>query len=200
MILLINIIHKKNKKLSKGINRIKINKKFKSIYCLPCKLNKIVYNRLGVKNYSSSTSKRYSFDLWFITGLIEGSFVITITKNPRYKIGWSVQTRMQIKMHEIDRPLIILIQNFFGGIGYVYKPNKYSTVEFIVSTLKDIVNIIIPPYFDKYPLNTKKYYDYMLFKQVTFLMLDKVHNSLEGIQKIINIKASLSLGLSKELK
>ena len=60
---------------------------------------------------------------------------------------------------------------------YISKPNNSSTVEFRVSTLKDIVNVIIP-HFDKYPLITKKYYDYILFKQVILLMLNKVHNIL----------------------
>lgn len=40
----------------------------------------------------------------------------------------------------------------------------------------------------------------MLFKQVILFMLDKVHNTLEGLQKIVNYRASLNLGLSKELK
>lgn len=31
-------------------------------------------------------------------------------------------------------------------------------------------------------------------------MLNKEHNTLEGIQKIINIKAPLNLGLYKDLK
>src|SRR5699024_10799556 len=96
-----------------------------------------------------------------------------------------------------DRPLILSIQKFFGDIGYVSKPNKYSTVEFRVNTLKDIVNIIIPD-FDIYPLKTKKYYDYMFLNQVVFLMLNKEHNNLEGIQKIVNLKAYINLGLSKE--
>lgn len=106
---------------------------------------------------------------------------------------------MQIKMHEIDRPLILAIQNFFGGIGYVSKPNNSSTVEFRVSTLKDIVDVIIP-HFDKYPLITKKYSYYMLFKQVSILMLNKLHNTLEGLQEIVNYRASINSGLSKELK
>lgn len=41
-------------------------------------------------------------------------------------------------------------------------------VEFRVSTLKDIINIIIP-HFDNYPLITKKSSDYILFKQVALL-------------------------------
>ena len=55
---------------------------------------------------------------------------------------------------------------------HVSKPNNSSTVEFRVSTLKDIVNIIIP-HFDNYPLITQKFSDYILFKQIVFLMLDK---------------------------
>jgi hypothetical protein len=102
-------------------------------------------------------------------------------------------------MHEKDRPLILAIQNYFGGIGYVSKPNKASTVEFRVSTLKDLVNIILP-HFDKYPLISKKGIDYLLFKQIVLLMLNEGHHTLEGIKKIVNIRASLNTGLSDALK
>ena len=73
-------------------------------------------------------------------------------------------------MHEKDRALIQSIQDFFGGIGYVSKHNNTSRVEFRVSTIKDIINIIIP-HFDNYPLITKQSSDYILFKQVALLML-----------------------------
>lgn len=72
-------------------------------------------------------------------------------------------------------------------------------VEYRVNTLNDIVNIIIP-HFDKYPLKTKKYADYLLFKKVILLMLNNEHKSIQGIQKIVNIKASLNTGLTKNLK
>ena len=74
---------------------------------------------IGVRNYS--TFNNYSIDPWFLTGLLdaESSFVVTILKNPRYKTGWNVQARLQIKMHEIDRTLMEKIQEFFGGIGYI---------------------------------------------------------------------------------
>lgn len=124
---------------------------------------------LGVRNYSTINnynSKTSSIDPWFITGLFggESSFVVTILKNSRYKTGWNTQARIQTKMHEKDRGLIIKIQGFFVGIGYVSKPNKNLTVEFRVSTLNDITNVIIP-HFDYYPLLTKKYSDYMFFKR-----------------------------------
>ena len=103
-------------------------------------------------------------DPWFIPGLLDAecSFVVTILRNPRYKTGWNSQARIQIKMHEKDRDLVLKIHKYFGGIGYVSKPNKNLTVEFRVSTVNEITNVIIP-HFDNYPLLTKKYYDYMFF-------------------------------------
>jgi hypothetical protein len=55
---------------------------------------------------------------------------------------------------------------------------------------------------DKYPLLTpqKKTNDFKLFKEVVILMRDKAHLSIEGLNKIINIKASMNLGLSDLLK
>ena len=41
-------------------------------------------------------------------------------------------------MHEKDRDLLLSIQNFFGGIGNISKPNSASTVEFIINILKEI--------------------------------------------------------------
>ena len=133
---------------------------------------------------TNNSNKIYSIDPWCITGLFdaESSFVVTILKNPRYKTGWNVQARVQIKMHEIDRALMEKIQEFFGGIGYISKPNNNLTVEFRVSTLNDIANVIIP-HFDKYPLATKKQADYILFKEIILLLLNKEHSTLEGIKK-----------------
>nr|YP_009160642.1 LAGLIDADG endonuclease [Hirsutella minnesotensis]AKR17993.1 LAGLIDADG endonuclease [Hirsutella minnesotensis] len=158
-----------------------------------------------MRNYStacfSPVPKNFSIDPWFITGLFdaESSFVIIILKNPRYKTGWNVQARVQIKMHERDRDLMIKIREFFNDIGYISNPNKNNTVEFRVSTISDIANVIIP-HFDNYPLLTKKHSDYVLFKKIIKLMFEKEHNTLEGLQKIVNIKASINLGLSNELK
>lgn len=157
-----------------------------------------------VRKYSATNYSKNSLSSrspGFISGLFdaEGSFVVTILKNPTYKTGWNVQARIQIKMHEKDRDLIQSIQDFFGGIGYVSKPNKRAMVEFRVSTLNDIINIIIP-HFDNYPLMTKKSSDYILFKQIALLMLNKEHNNTEGLQKIVSIRASLNLGLPLKLK
>lgn len=137
----------------------------------------------------------------FVTGFsdAESSFVVTILKNPRYKIGWNVQARFQIKLHEKDRALLLLIQNYFQGIGYISKINNKSTVEFRVSDITSLKNIILP-HFDKYPLLTNKYQDFIIFKQIVLLMSENKHTNLEGLKEILEQSASLNWGLPKSLK
>lgn len=56
------------------------------------------------------------------------------------------------------------------------------------------------PHFDKYPLKTKKHSDYLLFKEAVMIMQRGEHLTIEGIQKIVNIRASLNKGLTTVLK
>lgn len=68
-------------------------------------------------------------------------------------------------------------------------------VEFRVSTLNQIMFVIIP-HFDRYLLITKKNFDYLLFKQIVLKLLNDKNINYNEIQEIVNIKASLKLGLS----
>ncbi|RKF58324.1 hypothetical protein OnM2_068050 [Erysiphe neolycopersici] len=70
-------------------------------------------------------------------------------------------------------------------IKQVSKLNNSSAVEFRVSILKDLVDVIL--HFENYPLITKKHSDYLLFKQIVLLMLNKEHNTLE-----VNIRVYLT--------
>jgi hypothetical protein len=59
---------------------------------------------------------------------------------------------------------------------------------------------MIIDHFEKYPLLTQKWADFKLFKQVVELMSRKEHLTIEGLDKIVAIKASMNLGLSLLLK
>jgi len=102
-----------------------------------------------------------------------------------------VQARFQIKLHEKDRALLLLIQNYFGNIGYISKINDKSTVEFRVSDITSLNNIIIP-HFEKYRLITNKYKDFIIFKQIVSLMSENKHTTLEGLKEILEYRASLN--------
>ena len=51
-------------------------------------------------------------------------------------------------------------------------------------------------FFDKYPLLTNKYSDFILFKQVVEALNNKEHLQLKGLQIIFNSRASMNLGLT----
>lgn len=69
----------------------------------------------------------------------------------------------------------------------------------MVSSLDQILTEIIP-YFDKYPLISKKLADYLLFREAVIRMKRGEHLTVEGLQAIINIKATLNKELTPTLK
>lgn len=79
------------------------------------------------------------------------------------------------------------------------KKNNRSEISFRVNSAQDLTNLIIP-HFLKYPLLSQKCADFYLFKEILDLIMIKAHLTEEGLQQIINIKASMNLGLSDLLK
>jgi hypothetical protein len=67
-----------------------------------------------------------------------------------------------------------------------------------VCNRNDLTNIILP-HFNKYPLITNKQGNFQIFKNILKIMNDKEHLNHKGLIKLINLRASLNLGLSKKL-
>lgn len=137
---------------------------------------------------------------WFISGFVdaEGCFLILIRKSPKNKLGWQLEANFTINLHARDLELLRLIQAYFGGAGRIGK-ERNNCHDFTIGSLNQIITKVIP-HFDKYPLKTNKYYDYLLFKEVVMMMQRREHLTNQGLQKIINIRASINKGLSPLLK
>ena len=135
---------------------------------------------------------------WYVTGFSDGEacFHIAIGKNIKYKNGFYVNPGFSIVLHKKDKILLEKIQAYFGGIGTLKTNNKI--VEYRIFSMKDLKVII--DHFDNYPLITKKQIDYMLFKETLELIKNKEHLTVEGLQKIVNIRASMNKGLPETLK
>ena len=171
---------------------------YKNLYPYP-KVRFFSTNAKQMRN-NNTISLAKKLDSSFITGLIdaEGSFVVTILKNTRYRLGWVIQARFQIKLHEKDRYLVLAIQDFFNNIGYISNINKRNSVEFRVTNTKDLYIII--SHLESNPLLTNKCADFLLFKEIYSIILENKHYTPEGLQKIINNKAVMNWGLSENLK
>jgi len=151
-------------------------------------------------NPNSDQSNNYDIN-WTITGLTdaEGAFMIKIRKLSSLRTGWAIEPSFEIALHLKDLDLLNKIRDYFENIGTITINNNKNICVFSVRSLKDIISKIIP-HFDIYLLITKKRADYLLFKQVILMMQDKEHLKKEGVEKIINIRATMNLGLSSALK
>lgn len=142
----------------------------------------------------------YNINPWFITGFTdaEGSFVIKLTKSNSYKVGWKVEFVFSIGLHEKDLLLLKAIQSYFGGIGSIITQEKGASIQFRVSSKEELA--IIFDHFNNYPLISQKLADLKLFKSAFDIYMKNGHLTVEGLQEIINIRASLNEGLSDTLK
>lgn len=151
---------------------------------------------LGLKhNYCSGTNL---FNPWFVTGFIdgEGSFMIQLYKSPAYRLGWSVEPQFTICLSQKDRFILEHIKSYLG-VGNICNQGS-NAVRYQVKSIKEFLVVIT--HFDNYPLITQKLADYIIWKKIILMMEQKEHLTLEGLEKIVALKASLNLGLSDQLK
>ncbi|XWW92072.1 LAGLIDADG endonuclease (mitochondrion) [Cordyceps javanica] len=152
-----------------------------------------------IKNTRFMHTTKDTLDPYFVTGLTEaeGSFTISFVKNDRYKMGYQIQGIFKITMHQKDKDLLYQVKDFFDAEGSVTKHGD-TTLQYTVKSFKSLDKIIA--HFDKYPLISQKYADYLLFKDAVSLIKIKEHLNRKGFIKVLCIRASMNLGLSDELQ
>ena len=164
-------------------------------------INKALDGSFSTLAYTSQ-SELQDFNLnispWWLTGFVdaEGCFRISVTKNDNYVCGWRVKLYFEIHIHKRDLALLELIQKFFD-VGKIYIKNDNS-ITYLVTSVKDLQ--VILEHFNKYPLITKKRADFELWAQAFYKIQNKEHSTLDGLMKILAIRATLNKGLTKELK
>ena len=129
---------------------------------------------------------------YYVTGFTdgEGCFYVGISPDSKYKTGYRVKAHFQIGLHIKDLALLEQIQLFFG-VGKISKLEAES-VQFRVYAIEDLK--VIVNHFDKYPLITNKLSDFLLFKLVVKLIEEGKHLTLDGVNKIMSIRAVLNNG------
>lgn len=186
-------------------------------------LNMSPVRTLGYSNNYINSRRYYSsLPLWskgWVSGFVdaEGCFRISIIKNKNFKGDpWqsslylsetegakfitplSVRLYFQIGLHRKDEYILQEIQSELGT-GKLYKTaSRPDSIELQVSSLNDLALVI--DYFDKNPLITQKWNDYLLFKEAYGLLLNKKHLTIEGLKRLIEIKALNNRGLTDNLK
>lgn len=122
----------------------------------------------------------------WVTGFIdgEGSFIIAILPSTSPN-GKKVSLRLSVTQKSQSAGILYELQNFFG-CGQVI-PSSRNCMRFIVQKKEDILFKVIP-HFNKYPLVTSKGLNFESFKEASDIVASGEHLTINGINKIIQIK------------
>jgi len=129
----------------------------------------------------------------YVVGFVdgEGCFSISISQK-RFRVP-EVRLKFEIEVREDDEPILREIQKLLGcGAIYRLEYERYQKwrphVKYQVGSFKDIQEKIIP-FFTKYPLQAKKRQQFKLFVAVAEMIKSKQHLTLDGINKILLMRA-----------
>lgn len=123
----------------------------------------------------------------FVDG--EGCFHIGINKNPEMKLGVQVLPEFTVVQHQIDEQVLHGLKAYFE-CGVVRK-NHGTRLSYRVRGQANLLQKILP-FFEKHQLKTKKRVDFIKFRTVLLMMETREHLSLEGLEKIRQIKATMN--------
>nr|YP_010424038.1 hypothetical protein NQV51_mgp17 [Aspergillus sclerotioniger]USH57637.1 hypothetical protein [Aspergillus sclerotioniger] len=164
------------------------------------------FKQFDLKKFS--TSNHYDINPGVWSGLIdgEGSFTIVIVKSKVRKLvpspmrgdGWRAELKFQIGLHTKDLNVLYLLQQYLDGVGSIHLASNRNIVNYSIDSIGGLNKLV--SHLDKYPLLTQKSADFLLFKKAVELVNDKAHLTVQGLREIVNIKASMNLGLSELLK
>ena len=188
--------------------RVDGNGQVVNIACMRCALKNfernsyinILSNQIFKKSYSSITINKSDYinsespiNPWFLTGFADGeaSFIIYTQKTDNTKLGWATWVAFEININDKDIAILKDIKSYLG-VGKINQKSNGSCV-YSIRALNEISVLI--DHFDKYPLITKKYADYLLFKSAYEIIKNKQHLTKEGFKNIVAIKATSNLGL-----
>lgn len=125
----------------------------------------------------------------FVDG--EGCFSVSIFKNRTSKSGFQVMPEFVVTQGQKSLSVLEEIKTFFDcGAIFVnrrYDNHKENIYRFCVRSRNDLYEKIIP-FFKENPLRTSKQNDFILFCEVVEMMRNSHHLTLEGLEKIRQLK------------
>lgn len=120
----------------------------------------------------------------------EGCFFIAHKKSKASKLGEAVWLKFILTQSSRDENLLKNFIEIFECGRFISKDAK-NYGEFVVEKYSDVRDKIIP-FFDNYPLYGVKKKNFLDLKKISKLMENKAHLTLEGLEKIKQIKSGMN--------
>lgn len=134
---------------------------------------------------------------WYVTGLADGDGMFgCIIFREKKKIS------LEFKITGLSSTSSILMENLknFFNCGRISIDNRRDeTIKFVVTDFKSIINNIIP-HFEKYPLQGSKELNFLTFKKIALMMLNKEHLTEQGYNKILELYGTMNKNRTFEEK
>ena len=144
----------------------------------------------------SADNQQERLDPNWITGFVdgEGCFFVGINPHPEMTSGFQVLPEFTVVQHGRDVQILHALKEFFG-CGVVRK-NHGDRMSYRVRGFDHLYQRIIP-FFEKHPLRTKKWVDFLKFRKILLLMNSGEHLKSEGIERIRVIAREMNRGMGK---
>ena len=135
-------------------------------------------------------------DSQWIVGFVDGEGCFFIGVNPHSEMTSKIQIlpEFTVVQHERDVQILHALKKFFG-CGVV-RSNHGDRMAYRVRGMNHLTETIVP-FFEKYPLRTKKRIDFLKFRDVVLMMNKGEHLRTDGIKKIQSIAESMNRGVRK---
>ena len=145
---------------------------------------------------ADNQQERPDFAQW-IVGFVdgEGCFSVPIFRNETCRFGWQVQPEFVVVQGERSLDVLHMLRRYFG-CGYVgrnarHDDHREDLYRFNVRSRADLTGRIIP-FFEANPLRTAKREDFLKFSEVVSMMQEKLHLTVEGIERIGTIASTMN--------
>lgn len=130
---------------------------------------------------------------FWLSGFVDGqgSFYVGMVANSAFEFGFQVLPEFRIVYRDqIDQALLYSIRTYFRH-GVVFFNSASHTLEYRVRELGALSSVIIP-FFERYPLYTRKKFDFYRFRDIIRMMERREHLTQEGLEQIKKIKFTMN--------
>jgi hypothetical protein len=135
---------------------------------------------------------------FWLSGFVDGrgSFYIGIDADPVFELGFQVLPEFRIIC--CDEPALLYSIRTYFRHGVVFTNNANCTIEYRVREVGALYSAVIP-FFERYPLYTRKKFDFYCFRDVIRMMERKEHLTLEGLEQIKKIKSKMNKNKDEDI-
>ena len=126
----------------------------------------------------------------------EGSFNVSLRQRADHQMGWQIVLTFNVSQKE---SYILAQFKQLLGCGRLQARND-GVWYYVVSNPLSITERVIP-FFERFPfLSQRKKKNFLLFKMITKLVIEKKHLTTEGLQEIIQLREQLNEGRGRKRK